>query len=298
MLAIVVAAIATRISTRGSPRSDGLVGTRPAQRAEHPEHQALQAGDHPEHDDLGEQVRAAREPDRALAAVDLAFLDQLADRRRRPHQRGADDEHHEQALRRARDAAQLLGQRQAGVDGQGVRQRRQQQRQGHHEDRVLAVGADHRQVAPGEDAELRERRLLTRRRGRGRRGGRGRDAGTGRAPASAGACRCSARPRPSGGTARPSRRRPPASRSRKRSAKSVHAEVGEGLLGRAEVGDGAAGGEDQQPVADVEVGDAVGDDDDGAAVVGEAAQGVHDGLVQSRVEPGGGFVEEEQRRVG
>jgi hypothetical protein len=42
----------------------------------------------------------------------------------------------------------------------------------------------------------------------------------------------------------------------------------------------------------------VGDDDDGAAVVGQAPQGVHDRLVEPGVEARGGFVEEEQRGAG
>ncbi len=78
----------------------------------------------------------------------------------------------------------------------------------------------------------------------------------------------------------------------------LEAEVGEGVVGRTVVGDLAAGREHQQPVAHVEAEDAVGDDDDGTAVVGEAAQHVHHRAVHARVETGGRFVEEEQRRLG
>ncbi|MDH6456241.1 hypothetical protein M2155_008740 [Streptomyces sp. SAI-119] len=76
------------------------------------------------------------------------------------------------------------------------------------------------------------------------------------------------------------------------------AEVGEGVLGRPVVGDLPAGCEDEQAVADVEAQDAVGDDDDRAAVVGEAAQHVHHRAVHAGVEAGGRFVQEEQGGLG
>lgn len=76
------------------------------------------------------------------------------------------------------------------------------------------------------------------------------------------------------------------------------AEVAEGFPGRPVVGDAPARGQDQQPVADVEAEDAVGDHDDGAAVVGEASQHVHHRAVHARVEAGGGLVQEEQGGFG
>ncbi len=75
-------------------------------------------------------------------------------------------------------------------------------------------------------------------------------------------------------------------------------EVVEGFAGRPVPGDPAAGGEQQQPVAEVETEHAVGDHDDGSAVVGEAAQHLHDGAVHAGVESAGGFVEEQQGRLG
>lgn len=70
----------------------------------------------------------------------------------------------------------------------------------------------------------------------------------------------------------------------------LESEVGQRLLGRSVVGDASAGREDEEPVADVEAQHAVGDDDDGAAVVGQAAQHVHHGTVHAGVEPGGRLV--------
>ncbi len=78
----------------------------------------------------------------------------------------------------------------------------------------------------------------------------------------------------------------------------VVAEEVQRLLGRPEVGDRAAGRHHQELVADRQLGHRVGDDEDRAAVVGEAAQQLHDVAVHARVEAGGRLVQEDQRRLG
>ena len=70
------------------------------------------------------------------------------------------------------------------------------------------------------------------------------------------------------------------------------------LLGRTEVGDRAARRHHQELVADGELGHRVGDHQDRAAVVGEAAEQLHDVAVHARVEARGGLVQEDQRRLG
>jgi hypothetical protein len=75
------------------------------------------------------------------------------------------------------------------------------------------------------------------------------------------------------------------------------AEVAQGVGGRAEVYDMAAGCEQQELGADVQVGDVVRDHDDGAVVVGELAQRAHHRPVHARVEPRGRLVEEQQGRL-
>ncbi len=67
---------------------------------------------------------------------------------------------------------------------------------------------------------------------------------------------------------------------------------------RAVVGDLAAGHEDEQAVAQVQVRDTVRDHDDRAAVVREVGHHLHDGLVQSGIEAGRRLVQEEQRGLG
>jgi hypothetical protein len=74
--------------------------------------------------------------------------------------------------------------------------------------------------------------------------------------------------------------------------------VPESVGGRPEEGDLAAGDEDEQPVAQVQVGDAVGHDDHGAAVVRELRHLLHHGLVQTGVETGCRLVQEQQRGLG
>ena len=70
------------------------------------------------------------------------------------------------------------------------------------------------------------------------------------------------------------------------------------LVGRAVERGLAAGGEQQHLVADVEIGQRVGDDEDDAAGVGELAQHRHDLAVQRGVQARGRFVEDQQRRAG
>ena len=60
----------------------------------------------------------------------------------------------------------------------------------------------------------------------------------------------------------------------------------------------AAGHEDEQPVAQVEVGHAVRHHDDRAAVVRQLGHLLHDRLVQSGVQARGRLVQEQQRRLG
>ena len=76
------------------------------------------------------------------------------------------------------------------------------------------------------------------------------------------------------------------------------AEVAESFLGRAVESDPPAGDEDQQPVTGVQVVDAVRDDDDRPAVMGQVPHLFHDRFVQARVETRGRLVEEQQRRLG
>ncbi len=76
------------------------------------------------------------------------------------------------------------------------------------------------------------------------------------------------------------------------------AEVLQAVLRRPEVGDLPARHQDQQPVADIQVGDAVRDHDDGAAVLGEAGHHLHDRLVEPGVQARGRLVQEQQRRLG
>jgi hypothetical protein len=78
----------------------------------------------------------------------------------------------------------------------------------------------------------------------------------------------------------------------------LETEVRQGVLGRPVVGDLPAGCEHEEPVAHVQAEHAVGDHDDGPAVVGEAAQHVHHRAVHAGVEAGGRLVEEQQRRLG
>ena len=72
-------------------------------------------------------------------------------------------------------------------------------------------------------------------------------------------------------------------------------EIAQCLLGSAEEGHSAAGGEYENAAAEVDVVHIVGGDDDGAVVVGQFPQGAHDRAVQSRVEPRGRFVKQQQR---
>jgi hypothetical protein len=76
------------------------------------------------------------------------------------------------------------------------------------------------------------------------------------------------------------------------------AEVAQALLGRPEVGDLAPGHQDQEAVAQVQVGHAVGHHDDRAAVMGQLGHLLHDRLVQARIQPGGRLVQVQQRRLG
>ncbi|SCF76177.1 hypothetical protein GA0115255_105493, partial [Streptomyces sp. Ncost-T6T-2b] len=70
------------------------------------------------------------------------------------------------------------------------------------------------------------------------------------------------------------------------------------FLRRTEVGDGTAGRHHEELVADRQLGDRVRDHEHRAAVVGEAAQQLHDIAVHARVEAGGRLVQEDQRRLG
>ena len=68
--------------------------------------------------------------------------------------------------------------------------------------------------------------------------------------------------------------------------------------GRAEVRRAAAGRHEQHAVAQPQALHAVRDDDHGAPVVREVAEELHQASLVARVEPGGGLVEEEERRPG
>ena len=60
----------------------------------------------------------------------------------------------------------------------------------------------------------------------------------------------------------------------------------------------AAGGQQQHLIAHIQIGQRVGHNDDDTAGVGELAQHGHHLPVQRRVQPRGGFVEDQQRRAG
>ena len=76
------------------------------------------------------------------------------------------------------------------------------------------------------------------------------------------------------------------------------AEVAQALLRWPVERDPAPGHQYEEPVADIEVSDAMGDHDDGAAVVREVAHLLHDGFVEPRVETRRGLVQEQQRWLG
>ena len=78
---------------------------------------------------------------------------------------------------------------------------------------------------------------------------------------------------------------------------AVQGEVPQPVGRSPEVGDLAARHQDQEPVADAQVGDAMRDHDDRPAVLGQPGHHLHHGLVQPGVQAGGGLVEEQQRRL-
>jgi len=74
-------------------------------------------------------------------------------------------------------------------------------------------------------------------------------------------------------------------------------EMAQPVGGGPEISDLSARHEHQQPIADVEVRDAVRDHDNRPPVAGEAGHHLHHRHVQARVQTGRGLVQEQQRRL-
>ena len=157
---------------------------------------------------------------------------------------------------------------------------------------VEPVGRDDGQVPAAQGAHVRE--LVAGRRRRPALAQRSRRARP----------RCSSPTRCTGcGTARPGT--PPPSPGRAAVSKAWNTSAQSDLpkcrrpsAGRPEERHLAAGHQHQQPVAQVQVGDAVGHHDHRAAVVGELGHLLHHRLVETGVETGGWLVQEQQRWLG
>ena len=257
-----------------------------AEQAKRHQHDGLEGADHAQDQQLREEVGAARQAGRPFSGIDRAFLDQFPDRVGRPDEAGGDheDQQHGLGVGVAPSGEPLRRGHEPGQDAEDDRHHRQH-------GQVTPVGRDDRQVAAAQGAELGQpvarRGRLDRcprvRSGRCGRGHLGDDVAlaVGRAPVVA---------------------RPVAVRLGVECLEDLRpaglAEVPQAVLRRPEEGDLASWHQDEQPVAEVQVRHAVGDHDDGPAVVRQLGHLLHDRLVQAGIQARGGLVQEEQRRLG
>ena len=260
-------------------------GTPPlAQDRDRGDDRRLDDREHGEHEYLGQQVGSGGQSDGLFPAEDRAFTDQRANGQRGAHEDGADVEHHQDlswfvGCRAAFDG----GHRDAEADVAGHRQRQHaHDERKHHQEREVAAVRHHQAHLPSRDG----RQL----------------------PAHAGAGRVAQLRRREGGWLR--RGRPVLGQVALVRAGRVAGDAGEDvrpvggthrradLAGRTVERGHAARGQQQHLVADVEVGQRVGDDEHDAAGVGELAQHRHHLAVQRGVQAGGRFVEDQQRRAG
>ena len=250
-------------------------------------HHRLHSADQAQDYQLGDDVRAGRQPGRAFPAVDGPFLDQLPYRIGGSSKAGADHEDQQQRL-----GALVVGANQAQRGRQHPYHHAEDHRHRGQEGKEYPVGGDDRHEPPAQGAQLRE--AVTR---------RGRCRGRLHRPADRGSLAVHLRCHVAVVVSRvPVLSGPVPVRLGVEGLEHLSpaglAEVLEPVGRRAEVGDLAAGHQDEQAVAQVQVGDAMRDHDDRAAVVGQVGHHLHDGLVQPGIQAGRGLVQEQQRGLG